>query len=135
MGPRNVRPGGPVNFPDEHGVVKTQLLQFPGDPSLITALDGNLYESEVQQLSADAFAAAIREPSSHTRDRLRWPRGVGYSWRHDELHVCHRCKPARRCEHLARSDFAYATRWALRRHRIDATDTEAHRKPGGLFRS
>lgn len=38
-----VQPGGPVNYPDEHGVVATQLLQFPADPILFPGAEAVLF--------------------------------------------------------------------------------------------
>lgn len=134
MGPRNVQPAARVNYPDAHGVVKTQLLQFPSDPMLITALDGNPIESDVPQLSADAFAAAVREPSSPTSDRLRRPRGVGYSFGHDDQAVEQQPRVHEpRCDRLARIGFAYALRWALSRHQsMQRPARPTGRQPAGF---
>lgn len=38
-----VQPGGPVNYPDEHGVVTTQLLQSPADPILFPGTEVVLF--------------------------------------------------------------------------------------------
>lgn len=38
-----VQPGGPVNYPDEHGVVTTRLLQFPGDPIMFPGTEAVLF--------------------------------------------------------------------------------------------